>query len=210
MTINCPTCNQEIEIFEEHAGTVAACPSCQSEMVLPDISGFQAANLPVPQPESQLPPIPALRSQSINPPSGSAAYAILQRSKKPKLGIFSLLFSFSGRLPRSYFWAIKLGGVFVVGVILSLVNAVFVVNQNHLDEEDLVNAVNIQLIIFLVVLLVFFLISLSCNVRRWHDRDKSGVWILLLFVPVIGGLWQFIETGFMPGTDGPNRYGEKP
>ncbi|WP_435050934.1 DUF805 domain-containing protein [Desulfosarcina widdelii] len=24
---------------------------------------------------------------------------------------------------------------------------------------------------------------------RWHDRDKSGLWILIKIVPIIGLLW---------------------
>lgn len=209
MNISCPTCSQEIEISEEHAGTVGACPSCQSEMLLPDISEFQTASMPLPQTDSQLPP-PPLSSQTQNPVSGSAAHAILERSRRPKAGLFTLLFSFSGRMPRSTFWGIKIIGFMAAGLLMGFVNAVFTVNQKHLDADASMYAANLQLIIFLGIMIVFFLVCLSCNVRRWHDRNKPGVWVLISFVPVIGGLWQFIETGFMPGTDGPNSYGEKP
>jgi uncharacterized membrane protein YhaH (DUF805 family) len=47
-------------------------------------------------------------------------------------------------------------------------------------------------------------------VKRYHDRNKSGWWILIVFVPVIGGLWYFIECGFLRGTPGPNTYGPDP
>ena len=57
--------------------------------------------------------------------------------------------------------------------------------------------------------LVWFWPSLACNVKRWHDRDKSVWWILLGAIPVIGWLWAWIELIFLEGTPGPNRYGER-
>ncbi len=43
----------------------------------------------------------------------------------------------------------------------------------------------------------------TTQVRRWHDRGKSGLWCFINLVPVIGGLWSFIELGCLPskGTD---------
>jgi len=47
-------------------------------------------------------------------------------------------------------------------------------------------------------------------VKRYHDRDKSGWWVLIIFLPVIGALWYLIECGFLRGTDGNNAYGPDP
>jgi uncharacterized membrane protein YhaH (DUF805 family) len=52
--------------------------------------------------------------------------------------------------------------------------------------------------------------GLAVSVKRWHDRDKSGWWVLLNLVPVIGWLWALIDNGFLRGTTGPNRFGEDP
>jgi uncharacterized membrane protein YhaH (DUF805 family) len=52
--------------------------------------------------------------------------------------------------------------------------------------------------------------SLAISVKRWHDRNKSGWWVLIALIPVVGGLWTLIENGFLAGSDGPNRYGEDP
>jgi uncharacterized membrane protein YhaH (DUF805 family) len=46
----------------------------------------------------------------------------------------------------------------------------------------------------------------NIGIKRFHDRDKSGWWVLIAFVPIIGWIWYLIECGFLPGTDGPNRY----
>ncbi|MCH8899533.1 MAG: DUF805 domain-containing protein, partial [Acidobacteria bacterium] len=52
--------------------------------------------------------------------------------------------------------------------------------------------------------------SLAISIKRWHDRDKSGWWVLIGLVPVIGGIWALVETGFLAGTSGPNQYGLDP
>lgn len=49
-------------------------------------------------------------------------------------------------------------------------------------------------------------LSISLDVRRLHDLNKSGWWILLGFVP-FAGLLLAIYTLFVPGTPGPNTYG---
>ena len=48
--------------------------------------------------------------------------------------------------------------------------------------------------------------SLSAAVRRMHDIDKGGAWILISLVPAIGGIW-FLVLTLTQGTDGPNQFG---
>jgi uncharacterized membrane protein YhaH (DUF805 family) len=64
-------------------------------------------------------------------------------------------------------------------------------------------------ILSLLTLLVIWP-SLAVSIKRWHDRGKSGWWVLIALVPLIGGLWALIETGFLPGTSGTNQYGPDP
>jgi uncharacterized membrane protein YhaH (DUF805 family) len=52
--------------------------------------------------------------------------------------------------------------------------------------------------------------ALALQVKRWHDRDKSGWWVLIAFIPIIGAFWVLIECGFLDGTPGPNRFGPSP
>jgi uncharacterized membrane protein YhaH (DUF805 family) len=47
-------------------------------------------------------------------------------------------------------------------------------------------------------------------IKRWHDRDKSGWWMLILLIPIVGAIWFLVELGFLPGTPGPNRFGPPP
>ena len=52
--------------------------------------------------------------------------------------------------------------------------------------------------------------SICLYAKRWHDRDKSGWWSLIIFVPIIGSIWFLVELGFLRGTEGPNRFGPDP
>ena len=59
--------------------------------------------------------------------------------------------------------------------------------------------------------LALILPSLSAQVRRLHDMDRSAWWLLLLVPPItiIGWIVLLIMSIF-PGTPGPNRYGPNP
>ena len=47
------------------------------------------------------------------------------------------------------------------------------------------------------------------SLKRAADRDHSGWYILLTFIPLIGLIWQ-IELYFFAGTYGLNQYGADP
>ncbi|MFZ7235427.1 DUF805 domain-containing protein [Avibacterium gallinarum] len=51
--------------------------------------------------------------------------------------------------------------------------------------------------------------SLAVRVRRLHDTDRSGWWLLIGFIPVIGFIVLFIFA-CLDGTQGRNRFGEDP
>ena len=65
-------------------------------------------------------------------------------------------------------------------------------------------------IIETLVFVLFLWVGLAVQIKRWHDRDKSGWWALLNLVPLIGTLWILIECGFLRGTYGANRFGPDP
>ena len=65
--------------------------------------------------------------------------------------------------------------------------------------------------LFLIVgYIALIWVSFALPIKRWHDRDKSGWWILITFIPIIGAVWAFVENGCLRGTEGPNRYGDDP
>ncbi len=65
-------------------------------------------------------------------------------------------------------------------------------------------------LVALVIFVAAVWIGFAVGVKRYHDRGKSGWWVLIVLVPVIGGLWYLIECGFLRGTIGPNAYGPDP
>lgn len=58
-----------------------------------------------------------------------------------------------------------------------------------------------------VVSLALLPFSLSVGVRRLHDSDRSGWWMLMLFAACFGGTIVLLVFWLLPGTPGPNRYG---
>jgi uncharacterized membrane protein YhaH (DUF805 family) len=58
---------------------------------------------------------------------------------------------------------------------------------------------------YLIVIILFWP-GLALQIKRWHDRNKSGYWILINFIPIIGVIWVTIELFFLPGTKGKNRF----
>jgi uncharacterized membrane protein YhaH (DUF805 family) len=97
---------------------------------------------------------------------------------------FAKLFSFGGRVNRLPYWIISLV-VFIPAAII----------YYFTDIGGYIAYV------------LAYLIALATTVKRWHDRDKSGWWVLISFIPIIGWIWSFIELGLLPGTLGPNRFG---
>ena len=61
----------------------------------------------------------------------------------------------------------------------------------------------------ILVSLLLILPSLAVTVRRLHDSDRSGAWVFINFVPLIGGLVMLVLM-LLDGTEGPNHYGPDP
>ena len=106
-----------------------------------------------------------------------------------------LLFSFTGRIPRRVYWGISLVSALIFVAIAAGAMAV---------SEDIGG------IVTLILYIPFVWISLAVNAKRWHDRDKSAWWILIGLVPIVGGIWVFVECGCLRGTMGDNTFGPDP
>lgn len=52
--------------------------------------------------------------------------------------------------------------------------------------------------------------SFAVSSKRYHDIGRSGWWLLLLLVPLLGPAWVFWSLGFRKGTQAENRYGAVP
>jgi uncharacterized membrane protein YhaH (DUF805 family) len=121
----------------------------------------------------------------------------------------NLLFGFRGRTNRAKFWLVALAIVVIEIILLAIfgANAVMISDDPQKALADMGPVTSIVLLIFVVAATW---ISIAVGIKRFHDRNKSGVWILIIFVPLIGSLWYLIECGFLRGTPGPNNYGPDP
>jgi uncharacterized membrane protein YhaH (DUF805 family) len=101
---------------------------------------------------------------------------------------FSKYVDFEGRASRPEYWFFVLF-VFVAGLVLRLIG--------HL----LFGGIMLSLLFNLAV----FLPHIAVGARRLHDIDRSGWFLLLAFIPIVGWL---VLLYFMvqPSTPGPNRY----
>ena len=106
--------------------------------------------------------------------------------------------TFLGRAPRAEYW-----WFYLLLVVLYIVakTADSVLGTGF--EEDAIGWVS------MIVLLVTLIPFLAASVRRLHDIDKSGWWMLLIFIPLIGAIW-LIVLMVMQGTKGDNRFGPDP
>jgi len=107
---------------------------------------------------------------------------------------------FTGRAPRSEYWWFYLFVVLVVVGMLLLDTALL----GH-DPDDPGSLP----VLTLLAGAAFFLPILSAGVRRLHDSNRSGWWLLIALIPIVGGLIQIVLLA-LPGTPGPNRFGENP
>jgi uncharacterized membrane protein YhaH (DUF805 family) len=106
------------------------------------------------------------------------------------MDIWHLFFSIRGRINRKTFWLATLP--LAIGYAVA---------------DVMVESANASIAKFGYPFM-FCLIwpSFAVQTKRWHDRDKSGLWNLIGLVPIVGPIWAFIELGFLKGTAGANSY----
>ena len=111
--------------------------------------------------------------------------------------------TFSGRAPRSEYWWWVVFTVLVSWVTGFMDGILF-------HEYALVHYEQTQVFtpISSLVGLAMFIPSIAVGARRFHDMDRTGWWLLIVFTG-IGALIATIWFMFR-GTNGPNSYGPDP
>ena len=61
--------------------------------------------------------------------------------------------------------------------------------------------------ISLLILLLILYPSVMINIKRAHDRNRTGWFSLVLIIPFVA-LWPLIEFGFLKGDEANNKYGD--
>jgi uncharacterized membrane protein YhaH (DUF805 family) len=112
------------------------------------------------------------------------------------------LFSFEGRIRRGQYW-----GYLLVSLLAVVVTAGGLMTLISTLRSSAGQAVLEIILVGLYVPLLW--IAAALQVKRWHDRGRSGWWMLLAAIP-LANIWAAIEVGFLAGTPGHNAYGPPP
>jgi uncharacterized membrane protein YhaH (DUF805 family) len=153
----------------------------------------------------------------------------------------NLFFSFHGRINRAKYWLAVLVytaiGIVVAGIgFIMLGNGILELADEAADEGIVVGLLSKGVGFFLLALVVYVPMIVSgifIGIKRLHDRDKSGWWLLVFYVvpfvltqiasglhgalaliPSLASLvitiWGLVVLGFLRGTAGSNKYGPDP
>lgn len=130
---------------------------------------------------------------------------------------FARLASFEGRARRSTFWWAAVGATLVVlapistGGLLSLMGLPNWSPTAVLDGPEAGWAIWQQAasVAYLAIMLPTMWLLLATLVRRCHDRNWSGAFLLVGLIPVVQ-LWPLVELGLLDGAPGDNAYGPSP
>ena len=104
---------------------------------------------------------------------------------------------FSGRAPRAEYWWFYLMviiGYFVASILDSVVGTGGMMGSFG--------------VLTMIVMLGLLLPSIAAGVRRLHDTDRSGWWLLIAIIPLIGLVLIYFLV--LEGTKGDNRFGADP
>lgn len=99
---------------------------------------------------------------------------------------------FEGRARRKEYWFFVLFNL-IISIVISMVEA----------------GIGTGGVLGLIYMLGVFLPSVAVAMRRLHDTDRSGWWLLLSFVPIIGVIALLILMA-LDSTPGDNRFGPNP
>ena len=105
---------------------------------------------------------------------------------------------FGGRSRRKEYWYFVLFNI-IVGIVLAAIDALL---------GTFSSSSNIGLLSGIYSLAVL-IPTLAVTVRRLHDIDRTGWWVLISLVPVIGTI-VLLVFAVLDGTPGANRFGPNP
>jgi uncharacterized membrane protein YhaH (DUF805 family) len=105
---------------------------------------------------------------------------------------------FSGRSRRKEYWYFVLFNI-IVAIVLAGIDALLGTRSSYAGAGLLSGIYGLAILIP----------SLAVTVRRLHDIDRSGWWIFINLIPLIGAI-VLLVFAVSEGTLGNNRYGPNP
>ncbi|MEU1395649.1 DUF805 domain-containing protein [Micromonospora zamorensis] len=113
--------------------------------------------------------------------------------------VFSQYVGFTGRARRSEYWWFALFAV-IVGIVAAILDSALGLTFENGSTTGFIG---------LVVNLALLLPTLAVAVRRLHDTDRTGWWVLIGLVPLVGAI-VLIVFFVSDSTHGANRFGPSP
>lgn len=114
----------------------------------------------------------------------------------------SSMFKPSGRAGRLRYFKYSTLMIFVMLLIAAVVGGVISATGGEVDVETFSAISNGAAILLLPISFMFM-------IKRFHDIGWSGWWSLTMLVPLLNLIPSLLLL-FMPGTSGPNRFGNPP
>ena len=120
-------------------------------------------------------------------------------------------FQFSGRSRRKEYWmfALLFWILFVIAGIIDTMLGFGAVETGTAAASYSYDWKVENGPVMIAVSLLFFFPHLAVSVRRLHDTNRTGWWLLILLVPLVGLVVMFVFL-CLDGTIGPNRFGPDP
>ncbi|HCT28556.1 MAG TPA: DUF805 domain-containing protein [Stenotrophomonas sp.] len=113
---------------------------------------------------------------------------------------------FSGRSDRIEFWSFSLLGLLVAGLSYSLMNiGYWLIGTDLFDWELSRQLGTLGQVLAIIAVLVFLPPMLALAVRRLHDIDESGWYVVIAFIPL--GVFVLFPVMLLPGSEEENRFG---
>lgn len=109
--------------------------------------------------------------------------------------------TFEGRASRSELW-----WFFLFNLLVQIALQVLAIALAGSGDQTMALIGGVPILIYVLAVLIP---SLAVSVRRLHDTDRSGWWLLISFVPIVGFIVLLVFY-CQRGTDGPNRFGPDP
>lgn len=108
-----------------------------------------------------------------------------------------------------------LGISFGLTAVLALVlTGLWQVIPGTVDDNGTFNVDGVEAIPYIGLVFAYIVVtvwaSICLGIKRYHDLDKSGAWLFVMLVPMVGSIIYFIQAGCLRGTTGTNRYGSDP
>lgn len=115
-------------------------------------------------------------------------------------------FDFSGRSDRTEFWSFSLLGGLVAGLSYSLMNiGSWLIGTDLFDWEMSGQLWKLGWGLAIIAAIVFVPPMLALAVRRLHDIDESGWYVVIAFIPL--GVFVLFPMMLLPGSEEENRFG---